>query len=134
MDWWPQWRARGECGAGRGESGSDGGQGQGAVRSCGGSCSSLRSGRDRCSGRKDCSTGQSGSALSPKVWRILYIRAQGLIQQAGLYLLAFGPLRGVFTVGELAGFVDIMAERGLRVRRGLDEYGWDGEGLRGDER
>jgi len=60
----------------------------------------------------------------------------GLIQDAGLYLLAFGPLRGVFTTGELAGFVDVMAERGLRVRRGLEEYGWTGEGERaerGDE-
>ncbi|KAG9314260.1 NRDE-2, necessary for RNA interference-domain-containing protein [Chiua virens] len=43
-----------------------------------------------------------------------------------LYLLAFGPLRDVFTERELAGFVDIMAERGVRVRRGLDEYGWGG--------
>jgi hypothetical protein len=50
----------------------------------------------------------------------------GLIQDAGLYLLAFGPLRDVFTARELEGFVDIMAERGLRVRRGLEEYGWKG--------
>lgn len=49
-----------------------------------------------------------------------------LIQDAGLYLLAFGPLRDVFTARELEGFVDIMAERGLRVRRGLEEYGWKG--------
>lgn len=50
----------------------------------------------------------------------------GLVERAntdtGLYLLAFGPLRQVFTARELAGFVDIMAERGLRIRRGLDEY------------
>lgn len=50
--------------------------------------------------------------------------------QSGLYLLAFGPLRDAFTVRELRGFVDIMAERGLRVRRGLEEYGWDAEGAR----
>ncbi|KIJ68583.1 hypothetical protein HYDPIDRAFT_24843 [Hydnomerulius pinastri MD-312] len=40
-----------------------------------------------------------------------------------LYLLAFGPLRQAFKHSELSDFADIMAERGLRMRRGLDEYG-----------
>jgi len=38
-----------------------------------------------------------------------------------LYLLAFGPLRGVFQVHELKGLADTMAERGIRLRQGLDE-------------
>ncbi|KAF9244578.1 NRDE-2, necessary for RNA interference-domain-containing protein [Melanogaster broomeanus] len=40
-----------------------------------------------------------------------------------LYLLAFGPLRHAFKPSELTDFVDIMAERGLRMRRGLEGYG-----------
>ena len=50
----------------------------------------------------------------------------------GLYLLAFGPLRPVFTARELAGFVDRMSERGLRIRRGLEEYGWKEEEQEGE--
>ncbi|KAJ7169756.1 NRDE-2, necessary for RNA interference-domain-containing protein [Mycena filopes] len=44
-----------------------------------------------------------------------------------LYLLAFGPLRGVFSAQELDGFADTMAERELRLRRGLEEFveGWE---------
>ncbi|KAJ6574984.1 NRDE-2, necessary for RNA interference-domain-containing protein [Mycena capillaripes] len=44
-----------------------------------------------------------------------------------LYLVAFGPLRGVFSAQELNGFADTMAERELRLRRGLDEFleGWE---------
>ncbi|KAI0830629.1 DUF1740-domain-containing protein [Trametes gibbosa] len=38
-----------------------------------------------------------------------------------LYLLAFGPLRAAFSAGELNGWVDTMAERGVRMRVGLDE-------------
>lgn len=38
-----------------------------------------------------------------------------------LYLLAFGPLRGVFQVHELKGLADTMAERGIRLRQGLEE-------------
>ncbi|OJT03082.1 Protein NRDE2 -like protein [Trametes pubescens] len=38
-----------------------------------------------------------------------------------LYLLAFGPLRAVFSARELDGWVDTMAERGVRMRVGLDE-------------
>ncbi|KAG6878633.1 hypothetical protein C0993_001156 [Termitomyces sp. T159_Od127] len=38
-----------------------------------------------------------------------------------LYLLAFGPLRGVFSGKELGGIADTMAERGLRLHAGLDE-------------
>ena len=53
-----------------------------------------------------------------------------------LYLLAFGPLRGVFERRELHQFADTMAERGVRMRVGLDEVeeewgdnkGADGEG------
>ncbi|KAG6862421.1 hypothetical protein C0995_011861 [Termitomyces sp. Mi166 len=46
-----------------------------------------------------------------------------------LYLLAFGPLRSVFSGKELIGIADTMAERGLRLRAGLDEglAGWKGE-------
>lgn len=64
---------------------------------------------------------------------VTLIGDEWLIQDAGLYLLAFGPLRGVFTTGELAGFVDMMAEKGLRVRRSLEEYGWTGEGEREED-
>ncbi|KAI6007197.1 NRDE-2, necessary for RNA interference-domain-containing protein [Pisolithus albus] len=39
-----------------------------------------------------------------------------------LYLLAFGPLRHVFKPHELHGFVEVMADRGLRMRRSLEEY------------
>lgn len=44
-----------------------------------------------------------------------------------LYLLAFGILRGMFTSQELNGLGDLMVERGLRLRKGLDEVmeGWD---------
>ncbi|KAJ7654952.1 NRDE-2, necessary for RNA interference-domain-containing protein [Mycena polygramma] len=43
-----------------------------------------------------------------------------------LYLVAFGPLRSVFSAQELNGIADTMAERELRLRRGLDEFleGW----------
>ncbi|KAJ7630811.1 NRDE-2, necessary for RNA interference-domain-containing protein [Roridomyces roridus] len=43
-----------------------------------------------------------------------------------LYLIAFGPLRSVFSAAELNGFADTMVERELRLRRGLDEFleGW----------
>ncbi|KAG2154714.1 NRDE-2, necessary for RNA interference-domain-containing protein [Suillus clintonianus] len=60
-----------------------------------------------------------------------------------LYMLAFGPLRSVFSARELDGFVDIMAERGIRMRKGVDEYvermkggdesGSDNEDLDGSE-
>jgi hypothetical protein len=57
-------------------------------------------------------------------------------------MLAFGPLRSAFSSRELDGFVDIMAERGIRMRKGIDEYlegrggdeiGSDTEGLEGSE-
>lgn len=76
--------------------------------------------------------------FSPVIWRIyiefeirvgalhhakkLLFRAIGecpLVKE--LYLLAFGPLRGVFQVHELKGLADTMAERGIRLRQGLDE-------------
>ncbi|GLB36027.1 putative NRDE-2, necessary for RNA interference [Lyophyllum shimeji] len=43
-----------------------------------------------------------------------------------LYLLAFGPLREVFSGQELGAIADTMAERGLRLRYGLDDVlgGW----------
>lgn len=37
-------------------------------------------------------------------------------------MLAFGPLRSAFNARELDAFVDIMAERGIRMRKGIDEY------------
>ncbi|CAA7259932.1 unnamed protein product [Cyclocybe aegerita] len=75
---------------------------------------------------------------SPVIWRI-YIefeirvndlqRAKKLVFRAigecplakDLYLLAFGPLRGVFTTHELNGLADTMAERGIRLCQGLEE-------------
>ncbi|KAF9462110.1 NRDE-2, necessary for RNA interference-domain-containing protein [Collybia nuda] len=60
-----------------------------------------------------------------------------------LYLLAFGPLRSVFSAHELRAMADTMAERGIRLRRGLEEglVGWketkatdmDSSGESGDE-
>ncbi|KAF8575509.1 hypothetical protein K439DRAFT_1398173 [Ramaria rubella] len=39
-----------------------------------------------------------------------------------LYLVAFGPLRAVFTPRELLGWEETMAERGIRLHHSLDEY------------
>jgi len=39
----------------------------------------------------------------------------------GIYLLAFGRLRSVFTTHELSALADTMAERGLRLHQELDE-------------
>ncbi|KAG6851218.1 hypothetical protein H0H93_015228 [Arthromyces matolae] len=46
-----------------------------------------------------------------------------------LYLLAFEQLRSVFSGKELSGIGDTMAERGIRLRTGLDESieGWEGQ-------
>ncbi|KZT05893.1 uncharacterized protein LAESUDRAFT_654560 [Laetiporus sulphureus 93-53] len=43
-----------------------------------------------------------------------------------LYLLAFGSLRSVFKSGELNDWAETMVERGIRMRKGLDEMleGW----------
>ncbi|TFK36838.1 NRDE-2, necessary for RNA interference-domain-containing protein [Crucibulum laeve] len=51
-----------------------------------------------------------------------------------LYLIAFGALRSVFSAHELNGLGDTMVERGMRLRRGLDEVleGWGGVGLDGE--
>ncbi|KAF5356140.1 hypothetical protein D9756_004075 [Leucocoprinus leucothites] len=88
---------------------------------------------------------------SPVIWRI-YLefeiragdlkRAKKLLYRAigecpfckGLYLLAFGALRSVFTAQELNSLADLMAERGLRLRKGLDEMleCWDMEGVEED--
>ncbi|TFK30778.1 hypothetical protein FA15DRAFT_580325 [Coprinopsis marcescibilis] len=75
---------------------------------------------------------------SPIVWRVylefeiragqlktakkLLFRAIGECPFAKeLYLLAFNALRSVFDTRELHSLADLMAERGLRLRRGLDE-------------
>ncbi|KAH9947908.1 NRDE-2, necessary for RNA interference-domain-containing protein [Amylocystis lapponica] len=52
-----------------------------------------------------------------------------------LYLMAFGRLRSVFSAGELNAWAETMAERGLRMRRGLEEEleGWAGEAALGEE-
>ncbi|KAG6336128.1 hypothetical protein ID866_2966 [Astraeus odoratus] len=76
---------------------------------------------------------------SPIIWRVIIEfeiragqmhRAKDLLYRAvsecplakELYLLAFGPLRPVFKPHELHGFADVMADRGIRMRRGIDEY------------
>ncbi|KAJ8591485.1 hypothetical protein M405DRAFT_734897 [Rhizopogon salebrosus TDB-379] len=97
-----------------------------------------------------------GSAI---LWRVIlefeirvgeFQRAKKLLYRAvnecplakDLYMLAFGPLRSAFSSRELDGFMDIMAERGIRMRKGIDEYlegrggdeiGSDTEGLEGSE-
>ncbi|KAI0348412.1 hypothetical protein BDW22DRAFT_1350623 [Trametopsis cervina] len=45
-----------------------------------------------------------------------------------LYILAFIQLRSVFSTRELTGLAETMAERGIRLREGLDEAleGWQG--------
>lgn len=47
----------------------------------------------------------------------------------GLYLLPFGPLRTVFSAKDLDKWVDLMIEKGLRLRKELDPYlvGWKEE-------
>jgi len=46
-------------------------------------------------------------------------------------MMAFGVLRSVFTAHELGSLADLMAERGLRLRQGLDEVleGWNMGGV-----
>jgi len=41
--------------------------------------------------------------------------------------MSSGVLRSVFTTQELGSLADVMVERGLRLRQGLDEVleGWD---------
>ncbi|KAJ7225643.1 NRDE-2, necessary for RNA interference-domain-containing protein [Mycena pura] len=58
-----------------------------------------------------------------------------LKQTIELYLVAFGPLRAVFSAQELNGFADTMAERELRLRHGLEEFmeGWEGNNESGAE-
>ena len=38
-----------------------------------------------------------------------------------MYLVAFGPLRAQFSARELNEWADTMAERGVRMRVGIDE-------------
>ncbi|KAK2461663.1 hypothetical protein APHAL10511_006126 [Amanita phalloides] len=80
---------------------------------------------------------------SPIIWRIFIefeIRARDLRRAKkvlyraigecplvkDLYLMAFGPLRSVFSSQELISLADSMAERGIRIRHALDEIleGW----------
>ncbi|KAI0375320.1 DUF1740-domain-containing protein [Pilatotrama ljubarskyi] len=61
-------------------------------------------------------------AGQPERAKKLLFRAVGecpLVKE--LYLLAFGPLRGSFSARELNEWADTMAERGVRMRVGLDE-------------
>ncbi|KAF7320303.1 hypothetical protein MKEN_00815100 [Mycena kentingensis (nom. inval.)] len=76
---------------------------------------------------------------SPILWRLAVefeIRCQGNLMRAkqlwfraigdcpldkGLYLLAFSSLRSVFTAAELNGVADTMAERMIRLRKGLED-------------
>ena len=51
---------------------------------------------------------------------------------ADLYLVAFGPLRRVFNGRELNRMADAMVERGIRLRRGLEEIE-EGLEVEGDE-
>jgi len=77
-----------------------------------------------------------GSAI---LWRVILEfeirvgelqRAKKLIYRAvnecplskDLYMLAFGQLRSVFSARELDAFMEIMAERDIRMRKGVDEY------------
>ncbi|KAJ7071152.1 NRDE-2, necessary for RNA interference-domain-containing protein, partial [Mycena amicta] len=58
----------------------------------------------------------------------LFFRAIGECPLAKeLYLLAFGPLRSVFSGHELSGIADTMVERQVRLRQGLEEFvdGWE---------
>jgi hypothetical protein len=107
-------------------------QGRGTARLSGVSFSSLRFGQVSYREQRTYFTGLSASALSPKVrqW-LFFLTIDGLIQDVELYLLAFGPLRQTFKPSELNDFVDIMVERGLRIRRGLEEYGQITERTRG---
>ncbi|KAG8811404.1 hypothetical protein FRC17_002464, partial [Serendipita sp. 399] len=43
-----------------------------------------------------------------------------------LYMMAFGPLRSVFSARELNALVEMMVDRGIRMRRDLGEFikGW----------
>ncbi|KAJ7103657.1 NRDE-2, necessary for RNA interference-domain-containing protein [Mycena belliarum] len=78
---------------------------------------------------------------SPILWRLL-IECEIRVRQLGrakkllfraigdcplvkeFYLLAFGPLRAVFSAQELNAFADTMAERELRLRCEFDMQGW----------
>ncbi|KAJ3816071.1 NRDE-2, necessary for RNA interference-domain-containing protein [Lentinula aff. lateritia] len=87
-----------------------------------------------------------------QIWRIYiefeirakqYKQAKNLFYQAigqcprckELYLLAFGSLRGVFDGRELDALAETMAERGIRMRKGLEEVleEWEPEKQKNDE-
>lgn len=52
-----------------------------------------------------------------------------------MYLLAFGSLRSVFDGRELDALAETMAERDIRMRKGLDEVleEWEPEKQKNDE-
>jgi len=52
-----------------------------------------------------------------------------------LYLLPFGPLRSSFTAKELEEVADLMADRKIRVRVGMESFleGWGGDGESSEE-
>lgn len=105
--------------------------GREAVRLFDGRSLSLRSGRVSFKGQRRCFMGQSERVLSSKVrdYSNLILAISINVLGAELYMLAFGPLRSVFSGHELNAFADTMAERGIRTRRGVDELleGWEEE-------
>ena len=60
-----------------------------------------------------------GNLTQAKNLFFLAIKECPLVKE--LYLLAFGPLRPVFEPGELMKVAEGMVERGLRLRRDLEE-------------
>ncbi|KAL1748548.1 NRDE-2, necessary for RNA interference-domain-containing protein [Schizophyllum fasciatum] len=62
---------------------------------------------------------RSGDFQSAK--RLLYRAVRECPFAKGLYVLAFDALRPAFSVRELAELGDLMAERDIRMRRGVDE-------------
>lgn len=60
-----------------------------------------------------------GNLTQAKNLFFLAIKECPLVKE--LYLLAFGPLRPVFGSGELMKVVEGMVERGLRLRKDMEE-------------
>jgi hypothetical protein len=57
----------------------------------------------------------------------LSYRMKMILINVDLYMMAFGPLRTVFKITELNDLLSAMAERGLRMRRDIEEFleGWE---------
>ena len=72
-------------------------------------------------GLKLFSSGPLAAVLGLKVRSIDICTCQSLMD-AELYLMAFGPLRAVFTVTALNDLISVMVERGLRMRRDIEEF------------